>query len=490
MKKLYSLTTELRVIRTLTVEPDSRAAQAVLAKVDESYFASETARAAFRVCRKGLRKKSEIPDWEDLITDPSLDEDIRETLENCDYEPLDTKKRVMKAIDRLNDYRKYRLISKLGREAERILTSEEAVNIDEEFTKLNGILSSQTSGKNFKVLRIGKNSNSQKHVKKLLAGTSITYLPTGFKGFDDINRGIPAGSSVLVGSPTGGGKSTLLRQLSTNFAEAGAKVGVVPLEMANEEMLQRNVASVANIEMTKLLDPVNRLKSGEAEKIEAEWLKYDKRIEKVGGAIEFYEFDEDITIETLTATVKPFGLDVLIIDYLGLLDGTTGEQQWQLLGNAARYCHVWGKANNCIVVAAAQLSDEGLLRYAKAMQEHAKYFWYWTVSETAKATGVYEIIQRKARQASDHPFYLHFDLPRMTVTDADKDAIEELAKARKDTKTGRKDEKVSKSWENGSSVGWDEGEDDDLPEPVPGKRAQKDVRRAGKRKATSREVEL
>lgn len=488
MRKLYSLSIELKVIRTLTVDPESRAAQELLARVDESYFASEVARTAYRKCIQSLKKNSELPYWDDLISDPNIDESIREALEDCDHEPLDTKRKTLKAVDRLKEYRQLRLWSKIGKQAERILTSTEPVNIDDEFAELNNTVADQGPSRNFKVLRIGKNSNSAKQVDKLLAGTAITYLPTGFAGFDAINRGIPLGSFFLIGAPTGGGKSTLINQLAENFAMAGAKVDLIPLEMSNNEMLQRNVARVSETDMTKLLDPTEKLKSSEIEMIKERWAKYDKKIEKVGGQLEFYEFDGGVTIEQATATIKPFAPDVLIIDYLGLLDGTTGEDQWRALGNAARYCHIWGKANNCIVVAAAQLSDEGLIRYAKAMQEHAKYFWYWTVNENSKATGIYEIIQRKARQASDHNFYLKFDLPKMTVKDADKEAIEELKNVRKDSKSGRKDDKVSKKWEKDSSVGW--GDDEDIPDPVPGKRAQRDVKRGGKRVTPKREVEL
>jgi replicative DNA helicase len=492
-RKQYSLTTELRVIRTLTLNPDSRAAQELLAKVDESFFASEVSRAAFRVCMKSLKKSSELPEWDDIITDHAIDESIRDVLEECDLPALNTKKRTFKALERLNEYRQLRLLGKIGRRAQRVLESTEPVNMDDEFAELTNILGQQKSQKNFKVLRIGKNSNSRKHVEKLLKGTAITYLPTGFAGFDKINRGIPAGSFFLIGAPTGAGKSTLISVLGENFAMAGAKVGLAPLEMSNAENLQRNVARVTSIDMTKLLDPLNKLNKKEVVDIRERWDAFDTKMEKINGQLEFYEFDEDITIEGLTATVKPFGLDVLIIDYLGLLDGTTGDDQWRQLGNAARYCHVWGKANNCIVVAAAQLSDDGVIRYAKAMQEHAKYFWYWTVNETNKATGIYEIIQRKARQASDHSFYLHFDLAKMTVKDADISQVDEMKKVRKDSKSPRDAKKVSKKWEEESSVGWGDEDDEEIPDPVPGKRAYNDNKknhRQGKRTTPNREVSL
>ena len=488
-RKLYSLTMELYAIRTLTVEPESRAAQELLAKLDESYFATEVCRTAFKVCQKSLRKKSELPDWEDLITDPSIDESIRDTLAECDLEPVTKKKKTVKLISRLGEYRRWRLLANVGKIVSKALNSTDDINIDDAFSDVASVMNQQSSGKNFRVLRIGKNSNSLKYVKKVLKGEAINYIPTGFNGFDSVNRGFPPGF-ILMASPTGRGKSTMLNQIAQNMAEQGAKVGFAPLEMSNEENLQRNIARVAKIEMTRLLDPQNKITKEDYKEIIAQWEAHDQKIEKNGGAIEFYEFDNAVSAESLAVTVQPFDLDVLIIDYLGLLDETSGDNQWQKLGDAAWFLHNWAKANGVVVIAAAQLSDEGLLRYSKMLAEHAKFFWYWAPDDTARASGIYKITQRKARNASDHDFYLKFDLPKMTVTDAEKDEIEETEKQQKDSRSPRDSNKTSKKWEKDSSVGWGD-DDDDIPDPVPGRRAQHDKKsKNGKRKTPHREVSL
>lgn len=489
-RKLYSLKAELKAIRTITDRPGSRESQEMLAKLDESYFASTTARDAYKICQKSLRKNSSVPDWEDLITDHKLEESVREDLEQCEMTPCKGPKSTRMVITRLNDYRRWRMISSIGKLSADLLNSEEEVNLDDAYVKFTNMISKAKSNKSFKVLRIGTNSNALKMVDKMLAGEALHFVPTGFQGFDSINKGFARGSYVLIGGPTGSGKSLLVNQLATNIAMQGGKVGNVALEMNNVENLQRILARAGEVEMTKLLDPLERLKAEQREEIRERWKKFDRRILKNGGQIEYYEFDEGVSIETVTSTVQPFGLDTLIIDYLGLLDGTTGEDQWRQLGNAARYCHIWGQAQDCVTVGVAQVTEDGMLRYSKQMAEHAKYFWHWKADENTKATSIYEILQGKARQASDHSFFLHFDKPKMTVTDADKKAVEELQKQKEDSKTSRNSEKKSKKWEKNSSVGWGDDEDDDEPDPVPGKRAQHDVKRAGKRKAPRRDVEL
>lgn len=490
MRKLFSMQIELRVLRTIALEPDSKATNLFLAKLDETYFASEVARATFKRIRHSLKRTSSIPSWDELVSDPNIDESIQDVLEECDYEALTSKKRVDKAIDRLQEYKKLRILTKIGKRLERAINGTDPINVDNEIEGIQSELATTRAASNFRILRIGVNSNVMKSVDRLLKGTSITYIPTGFDGFDSINRGIPNGSFFLVAGPTGSGKSLLLNQLGENFAKAGAKVGISPLEMSNDEMLQRNVARVGKFDMTKLLDPQNRLSKKEHIEIREKFAAYDKKILKSGGSLEFYEFDEDITIETLTSTVKPFDLDVLGIDYLGLLDGASGDDQWRALMNIARYCHVWGKSNKTTVMAAAQLSDDGALRYSKGLAEHAKYFWNWTVDEVSKQTGIFEIQQRKARQASDHSFPLHFNMPMMTVKDATKEAIEDAQSLRKESKKARGEgDSTNKKWKKEGNLSWD---DDDEPAPRPGKKAQHHNIKSGSngKRPAKREIEL
>jgi len=483
------MNTELRVIRTLTVNPDSRAAQDLLSKIDASFFATSVGREAFKICSQELRKNSQLPYWDDLISNPRLDESIRDVLEDSgDVGTLKSKKITRKAIDRLAEYRKLRSLSKLGSKLADALNSTDAINVDELVSESQQILNNARSAKNFKVLRIGKNSNVSKHIKKVLKGEAQKFIPTGFNGFDKYNRGIPLGSYFLIAAPTGTGKSAMINQVAENMARNGAKVGVAPLEMINIEMLQRNLARVTDTDMLKFLDPKSNFNKEHKRDIYKKFMKFDRKIAKVGGAIEYYEFDEDITIENLTSTVKPFGLDVLAIDYLGLLEGTQGDNQWQALGNVARFLHVWGKANDIITIAAAQLSDEGMLRYSKQMAEHAKFFWYWKSTDANKSSGIYDIVQRKARQASDHTFQLKFDPTKMTWRDPSEEEIEEFKQSEESSRDG-KTSKYSSKWKKKSSVGWDDEEDNEI-EPEPGKRAQDHVKKKKKKKSKAKEVEL
>lgn len=482
MKKTYSLGAELRTLRTIC-EPDSRASQELLAKLDETHFATEVGRSAFKRILFKLNKTGDVPDWTDLASDPGLDVSVKEVLENSEQEPVTSKKHTKRLIARMQEYHKLRMLLDIGAMLEKQLKSPNPIDPDDVIASVQNKLSDIRHGRQFKMLRLGKKSNVEKALDKVLRGEAARYIPTGFEGFDSINRGVPTGSAFIMAGPTGSGKSLLCGQTANNMAMQGAKVGFFQLEMFNEESLQRDIARNTGTDMTNLIDPLNRLKNSERKEIKEAFLKHNRKIAKRGGQLDYFEFEESVTIEMLLSVAKPYAYDVLVIDYLGLLEGMSDENQWRLMSNAVRVCHLWAKQNDAVVIIAAQLSDEGMLRYSKGMAEHAKLMWSWKKTEQSMTTGIYEINQNKARQLSDHSFLLFFDKPHMKVTDATnehKRAFNENKENEgKKGKKGGKKEKGKSSWKEDDSLSWGDAEDgdDDVPDPEPGPKAKKKFKR-------------
>lgn len=482
MKKTYSLGAELRALKTIC-DSEGRASQELLAKLDETHFATEVGKSAFKRILFKMGKTGDIPDWVDLASDPGLDVSVKEVLENAEQKAVTTKKNTKKLISRLQDYNKLRMMMDIGAYLEKQLKSPNPIDPDEVIAAVQNKMSAIRHGRQFKMMRIGKKSNVEKYLDKVMKGEAARYIPTGFGGFDDINRGVPTGSAMIIAGPTGGGKSLLCGQMANNMGMTGAKVGFFQLEMFNEESLQREVARVTGTDMTKLLDPLNRLKNSERAEIREAFLKNDRKIAKRGGQLDYFEFEESVTIEMLLSVAKPYAYDVVVIDYLGLLEGMSDENQWRLMSNAVRTCHLWAKQNDAVVIIAAQLSDEGMLRYSKGMAEHAKLMWSWKKTEQSMTTGIHEITQNKARQLSDHNFLLFFDKPQMRVEDASseaKAAFHSHKDSSKDSGDGKRRKKGEKekgksSWKKDDSLTWGDSEDgdDEVPDPEPGPKAKR-----------------
>lgn len=458
MKKPYSLRAELRALRTICLEPESRAAQFLLAKLKPESFATGVGKHTYARMRRYIKKDSLPPDWEDLVTDPGLDQSVRKVLSDCDLEPVSSKRLTNNLVRRLEEYRKQRMLIEVGRRLEKAFKSPEPFDTDDLIQDIQTHISGISRTQAFKAVHIGVGSNVRATLSRLLEGTAITYIPTGFNGFDSKNRGISMGSLFMLAGPTGSGKSLILGALANNLARHGAKVAFVPLEMTNDETVQRDIARNANVDMTDLLDPENRISSKQRQRIEADFMEWDRKTRKRGGKISYIEFEEDINAESAFATLKPYDYDVIIIDYIGLFSGLDGDDQWKAMRRATRYAKVWARTNKKIVIMAAQLSEEGMLRHSKAMKDDCNFMWSWRVDENTKATGVLEINQDKARQASDHSFLIKLDYPRMKAYDASQEDIDYRAKL----KEGKAGKKSQRRWENEeSSGGWDTGDEEE-----------------------------
>ncbi len=455
-KKLYALNLELLALRTITELGDQRPGQFLLSKLNEEHFATEIAKSAWKRIVHAMHKTGTVPDWNELSSDPGLDETVREALEEVELEPVSSKKRIVSLVSRLTEYRKNRMLLDIGKLLDKTLNSTAAFVADDVIREIQDKLSGSAASNAFKVVHIGENSNVDRHVKKILSGTAIRYIPTGFSGFDTKNRGLISGSCVLIAGETGAGKSALLGSLANNMALSGAKIAMIPLEMTNDEVLQRDVARNTDVSLNDLIDPEARISKKARLETYDRFMRHDKRIARHGGRISYYEFDSDVSIESLLSTVQPYGYDVVILDYIGLLDGLAGEDQWRAMNNAVRYGKVWAKNNGVVLIVAAQLSKEGMLKYAKGMMDHANNCWIWSRDEVFETTGVALMKQPKARQQSNHDFYLKFVFEKMTVRDADDDDMKAFEAG---TKSRNKDGKRHKRWETDDSAGadgWDE----------------------------------
>lgn len=101
-----------------------------------------------------------------------------------------------------------------------------------------------------------------------------------------------------------------------------------------------------------------------------------------------------------------------------MLADADNEQQWKALGYVARKCKMFAKANKCVVVLLAQLSDEDKIRYSQAIGEHANNWWKWRITPEARESGIFTVDQGKARNQDVFSFELSVDWPTLKIQDA------------------------------------------------------------------------
>ncbi len=209
--------------------------------------------------------------------------------------------------------------------------------------------------------------------------------------------------------------SSLAAQLAINWANMGESVTMASLEMSAEEMTARLMANAAEIDVRKIL--FRKMSKDEKIKYWESYKKFVKEKKKTGGSFNVFKPKQDMSIEDITASTFPLNSRILIIDYISLLKGVDGDDSWQKLGAVARYCKVYAESKNMIVVLLCQVSDEGKIRYAQAIKEHANYAWIFVSTKTTRENEILNIEQLKARNGRMFDFSLRARLDVMRITD-------------------------------------------------------------------------
>jgi replicative DNA helicase len=410
----------------------------LIAKLSENHFGHSPAQAAWRRLMSLAKSRGRIPDYYALCEDTTLsNDDIRQLK---DFEPNRKVKTLEDASDLVETLENHRLLRSQYKLAEDIYEHLDGDEVDPTsfLTQIELAMGEMRSSRSAEdlIVQFGLDSNIGPLIESVLdQDEKPDYIPTGFKTWDSVNGGVPLGSLFVIAGTTGGGKSVLASvQLLVNMSSY-APVCLVPLEMTAKEMAQRITANQTGIGITKI---INKKLTPSEVKIAFQKMKaLDKRISDQDSRYALFSPDRDMEIEEILYSLKPFGYKVILIDYISLLKGVDGDDAWQALGAVARTCKLWADHNKCIIILLAQLSDEGKVRYSRAVGEHASLQWTFVVTDSNRESGEIEIKQPKARNLNPFPFSLGVDYATMRVYDLD-DAPENEVPKKVDPKSEKR----------------------------------------------------
>jgi hypothetical protein len=120
--------------------------------------------------------------------------------------------------------------------------------------------------------------------------------------------------------------------------------------------------------------------------------------------------------------------DIVIVDYISLLAGADGEDQWRKLGQIARYAARYADIHRKVVVLCAQVSEDDKIRYAKSLKEHAAIMWSFVATKETKEQGILNYNVQKSRGQVDKPFSMSIDYALSRVKDLEDSSGEPSAK--------------------------------------------------------------
>ncbi len=422
--QLYSQDSEMRCIFTLICgDIPVPIRTSILGRINEECFHYPPAKNAYMRIQKLLKKKFEIIDYDDLVEDPVLDEDHRDVIRDAkdEYEPCSSKKQIKTLLDTLEQYRKLRLFYYACKSSLESL-QKESVDIDELMTDMGNKLAKarRTLSNTQKINRIGRKSNIGKLLDKALSKTESLLIKTGFSEYDTRNGGFPEEGVVLLAGSVSGGKSTMLLQLAKNIylnatKSKPKKIVRVSLEMGDSQELDRLLSNISGIKFFKFKQ--NKLTIPEKQKVKKLMKTFNDVGKKTKSQFDFLCPTKGMTIEEVFQMIKPYGYNVVGLDYVSLLEGVDEDNQARMLSSILRQAKVYSRETASLVVILCQLDvDSNKVRYSRGMQEHADVVWKWNYSKPEqRELKIIPVDVDKARDAELFRFNLDDRFDVMTL---------------------------------------------------------------------------
>lgn len=184
--------------------------------------------------------------------------------------------------------------------------------------------------------------------------SAITGLPTGFYDLDKTTAGLHEGELIIIAARPGMGKTAFALNIATNAAfQTDKAIAIFNLEMSAEQLVNRMISSVGQIEGEKLKTGIMN---------NNDWKKYNEAISQLGDTNIYIEDNAGITAPEIKAKCRRLansekGLGLVVIDYLQLV--TTGgrtESRQVEVSDISRSFKTLAMELKVPVIALAQLS--------------------------------------------------------------------------------------------------------------------------------------
>jgi replicative DNA helicase len=181
----------------------------------------------------------------------------------------------------------------------------------------------------------------------------VTGVPTGFVDLDEMTSGFQRSDLVIVAARPSMGKTSLVLNMALHAGiDGGRSVGIFSLEMSKEQLFLRMLTSEARVD-------AHRFRGGFLG--EQDYARLVDAFGRLHDARVFIDDTPSVGILEMRAKARRLklehGLDMLIVDYLQLMQGRGRfENRQQELSSISRSLKILAKELNIPIVALSQLS--------------------------------------------------------------------------------------------------------------------------------------
>ena len=206
------------------------------------------------------------------------------------------------------------------------------------------------------------------------SSSTIPGIPTGWPQFDRVHcpGGLQRGRVTALMAARKVGKSTIASHLALNAALHSFHVGLASLEMSRSEVALKMSAYLANLPAVDIA--LGRVDPGD-------WDRYCAAARRLAGLPIYVSDQRGVDVHRVIAWARRLkrehGLDMLIVDYLQLLEPHLDSRQSleRNVSDAARRFVVEAQRLDAHIVLLAQMNQEGFAKWSGQTNDDCHVNW-------------------------------------------------------------------------------------------------------------------
>lgn len=181
-------------------------------------------------------------------------------------------------------------------------------------------------------------------------------ISTGLRDLDArLGGGMRGGQLIIAAGRPGMGKSALALGVAESVAEMGAPSMFFTQEMTGEELTARSLSRNSGLPLDKILDGSKFGRGGEAD-----WPMLTNGVQKLSEMMLLIDETAAVSLHEIQARARAakrkYGLGLIVVDYLGLMTATQGNNRTEQVGANSRGLKTLAKQLGVPVLLLAQLS--------------------------------------------------------------------------------------------------------------------------------------
>jgi replicative DNA helicase len=236
------------------------------------------------------------------------------------------------------------------------------------------------------------------------------------------NKGLGFSGVTLVSAASGGGKSIFALNQAVHTYQNGGDILYLNIEINSQEQLLRTVSKVGGIKFDTIYNvPLDESELMSLNEIKDNFFSQDNKFKMVNAPL-----DADTLVNIIESEV-PSGLDMVVLDYVQLVENSTYEKSWEFLQNLIKRLHRLALKHKIVILTPIQINASEIdvdnntiditTRGSRELEFTSTVWLHIHQEPDEKEESVVRVFTVKSRNSEKHTYLVKTEFNKMTFED-------------------------------------------------------------------------